>query len=133
MILAVADTHAVIWYLFKNPQLSAHAFSRFNRAVDTGNQIAVSSVTFVEIVYLLEKGRIPATTLEVIAMEMQKADALIAEVPLDLSISKAMASVSRAAVPDMPDRIIAATALHLGVPLISRDNRIQLSGIATVW
>jgi len=33
----------------------------------------------------------------------------------------------------MPDRIIAATALHLGVPLISRDRRISLSAVATVW
>ena len=133
MILAVADTHAVIWYLFNNPHLSALALSQFNRAAETGEQIAVSSVTFVEIVYLLEKGRIPATTLEVLATELQKADALIVEIPLDMSISRAMASVERASVPDMPDRIIAATALHLGVPLISRDRRIQLSEAETVW
>jgi len=44
-----------------------------------------------------------------------------------------MRQVSRAEVPDMPDRIIAATALHLGVPLISRDRRISLSAVATVW
>jgi len=133
MILAVADTHAVIWYLFNNPHLSALALSQFNCAAETGEQIAVSSVTFVEIVYLLEKGRIPATTLEVLATELQKADALIVEIPLDMSISRAMASVERASVPDMPDRIIAATALHLGVPLISRDRRIQLSEAETVW
>ena len=67
MILAVADTHAVIRYLFKNSQLSALALSQFNQAVETGDQIAVSSITFVEIVYLLEKGRIPKTTLELVA------------------------------------------------------------------
>jgi predicted nucleic acid-binding protein len=33
----------------------------------------------------------------------------------------------------MPDRIIAATALHLGVPLVSRDRKIQASSIHTIW
>jgi predicted nucleic acid-binding protein len=33
----------------------------------------------------------------------------------------------------MPDRIIAATALRLGLPLISRDHRIQLSEVSTIW
>jgi predicted nucleic acid-binding protein len=33
----------------------------------------------------------------------------------------------------MPDRIIAATALHLGLPLVTRDARIVASGINTVW
>jgi predicted nucleic acid-binding protein len=33
----------------------------------------------------------------------------------------------------MPDRIIAATALHLGLPLVTRDLRIQASGIPTIW
>jgi len=41
--------------------------------------------------------------------------------------------VPRAEVPDMPDRIIAATALHLGLPLISRDRKIQLAGLQTIW
>lgn len=37
--------------------------------------------------------------------------------------------VDRSQIPDLPDRIIAATALYLNVPVISRDRRIQLSRI----
>ncbi|GKT09237.1 hypothetical protein DSTSK_25420 [Desulforhabdus sp. TSK] len=33
----------------------------------------------------------------------------------------------------MSDRIIAATALCMELPLISRDRKIQLSGMHTVW
>ena len=33
----------------------------------------------------------------------------------------------------MPDRTIAATALHLGLPLISRDRKIQLAGLQMIW
>jgi predicted nucleic acid-binding protein len=34
----------------------------------------------------------------------------------------------------MPDRIIAATAFYLGIPLVTRDLRIQaLTNIQTIW
>lgn len=133
MLVAVADTHTLIWYLFKNPDLSVRALSTFHQATETGDQIAVSAITFIEIVYLLEKGRIPGLVLELLTQEFQKPDALLAEIPVNFLIAKALATVPRDKIPDMPDRIIAATTLHLGVPLISRDRRIQLSAVETVW
>lgn len=33
----------------------------------------------------------------------------------------------------MPDRIIAATAIHFGVPVLSRDSRIRASNVRTIW
>ena len=53
--------------------------------------------------------------------------------PLDLGVIRAIRRVPREAIADMPDRIIAATAIHLGVPLVSRDRRIQLSTVKTIW
>jgi predicted nucleic acid-binding protein len=47
--------------------------------------------------------------------------------------SAVIAEVSRMTVPDMPDRIIAGTAMYLELPLISRDRKIQLSQIDTIW
>jgi PIN domain nuclease of toxin-antitoxin system len=44
-----------------------------------------------------------------------------------------MRTVSRSEVPDLPDRIIAATAVHLGVPAISRDGKIRTSSVDTIW
>jgi predicted nucleic acid-binding protein len=44
-----------------------------------------------------------------------------------------MRHVPRTAVPDMPDRIVAATAVFLGVPVISRDGRIRAANLRTVW
>jgi predicted nucleic acid-binding protein len=37
------------------------------------------------------------------------------------------------AVPEMPDRIIAATALYLGVPLVTQDLRIPATSLSTIW
>jgi PIN domain nuclease of toxin-antitoxin system len=33
----------------------------------------------------------------------------------------------------MPDRIIAATALYLQVPIISQDHKIQATSLTTIW
>ena len=46
---------------------------------------------------------------------------------------EAMRQVPRVQVPDMPDRIVAATAVYLRVPVISRDGRIRSSNIQSVW
>ena len=41
---------------------------------------------------------------------------------------------ARDEVPDMPDRIIGATALYLGLPLITRDKNLASSKLLTcVW
>jgi len=45
----------------------------------------------------------------------------------------AVARFDREGVPDMPDRITAATALHLGLPLVTRDSKIRASDIETIW
>jgi len=40
----------------------------------------------------------------------------------------------REAVPDMPDRIVAATALSLGLPLLSRDPAMgTVEGLEVIW
>jgi len=54
MIIAVADTHAVIWYLTPDQRLSATARSFMDAASAQGNQIAVSSISMIELVYLVE-------------------------------------------------------------------------------
>jgi PIN domain nuclease of toxin-antitoxin system len=54
-------------------------------------------------------------------------------IPLTQAIAWAVQQIPREQVPDLPDRVIAATALHLGVPLISRDRQICLSNVKTIW
>lgn len=130
---AVADTHTVIWYIYDDARLSSTARAWIEKAAADGEQIAISSITLVEMVYLVEKGRIDAAALTRLAAELDAADAVLVEVPFDRHVAQAMTRVARTEVPDLPDRIIAATALHLGVPVISRDRKIQKSTLTTVW
>lgn len=133
MIVATADTHALLWYLWNDGRLSAAARQAFEAAAQNGDAIAVSSISLVEIVYLVEKNRVPPDTFTAVIAFLDQADSLLREIGIDRAIVRELSQVRRDQVPDLPDRLIAATALHLRVPLITRDQRIQLTSLTTIW
>jgi PIN domain nuclease of toxin-antitoxin system len=133
MIVAVADTHAVIWNLFDDKRLSPNARKFMDDAEATGNQIALSSITLAEIVYLSERSRIPVDTLAQLLLVLNQPASALIEIPFDRVIAQQLTHIARTAVPELPDRIIAATALSLSAPIISRDYAITVSGIKTIW
>jgi PIN domain nuclease of toxin-antitoxin system len=130
----VTDTHALLWHLSDDPDLSAAARDTF-RLADTGQaEIFIPSLVLVEIVYLIERRRVPPEAIDRIIHLPELPGSHYHPAPLDTQVVEAMRRVPREAVPDMPDRIIAATALALGLPLITRDARITASGVvACVW
>ena len=65
------------------------------------------------------------------ALRLESAVLRVADLTLDVAL--AVGRVLRDEVPDMPDRIIAATALSFGIPLISRDGEIRASAVPTIW
>lgn len=133
MIGAVADTHAVIWYLLDSPRLSRRAAAEFEQCRKAELIVGVSSMTVIEIIYLVEKGRIPAMTLDLLVQKLQQPTTPLELVSITQDIALAVQQVARAQVPDLPDRVIAATALQLKVPLISRDGKIRVSDVETIW
>jgi PIN domain nuclease of toxin-antitoxin system len=129
----VADTHTALWYVFGDGRLSKRAKAFIDDAAATPRKIAVSVITLAEIVYLVEKKRVPASAYEDLANALNDLDHVFKEEPLGAGIVDAMRLVPRDAVPDMPDRIVAATAVFLRVPVISRDGRIRASSVETIW
>jgi PIN domain nuclease of toxin-antitoxin system len=72
--------------------------------------------------------------LENIKAEMNQANAGVKIIPLSPEISLTVQQIPRQTVPEMGDRIIAATALYLGLPLVTKDHKIrELSIIQTIW
>jgi len=133
MIAGVADTHAALWYLLKNPRLSATARQFMDDAAASGLDIVLSPVSLAEIVYLVEKNRLPASAYHDLKNALADPDYVIEEAPFTVKIVDAMRLVPRSDIPDMPDRIVAATGVYFGVPVISRDGRIRSSNVHTVW
>ncbi|MBI5266476.1 MAG: type II toxin-antitoxin system VapC family toxin [candidate division Zixibacteria bacterium] len=129
----VSDTHALVWYLLKSEKLSAPALSKMEATIERGGVISVPSVCLVEIVYLGEKGRIPWTAWDLLQEHLDRPDTGLSVVPLDRRIAETLRRVPRKLVPDMPDRIIAATAVSLDVPLVTRDGLIKTADVETIW
>jgi PIN domain nuclease of toxin-antitoxin system len=133
MITAVADTHAAIWYLFSDSRLGSLASTFIDDTCAKGDRIEVSAISLIEMVYLIEKGRIPANALNDLLAAIANPKAVLQHVAVDENIALKMAEVSRQDIPDLPDRVIAATAHWYGVPVLSRDERIRSSSIETIW
>jgi len=133
MLKAIADTHAIIWYIFGDIRLSLTARSFINATELEGNQIGISTASLAEIVYLVEKGRVPTNTFSQLYDLVERPNSLLVEQVFNRQVARAMFEVERLKVPDFPDRMITATALYLNVPLISRDTKIQASGINIIW
>jgi PIN domain nuclease of toxin-antitoxin system len=134
-IKAIADTQAIIWYVFSDKRLSKLARDKFEQIAKDGDYIGVSAISFVEIVYLTELGRIHPDTMNRLLQLLQQPDPLFVPVPFDLHAAYSLgASVDRATVPDMPDRMIAATAVAHSAPLITSDTNIQkLTTLTCIW
>ncbi|HEX8600863.1 MAG TPA: type II toxin-antitoxin system VapC family toxin [Chloroflexia bacterium] len=130
---AVTDTHGLVWYLEDDSRLGSAARAAFE-ACDRGEiAIYVPTICLVEIVYLQEKGRIAPTLKSLFDAVLQSGATRLVPTNLTVEIVDSLNRVSRTDIPDMPDRIIVATALHLGLPLISRDSKIQVTSVQTIW
>ena len=129
----VADTHTIVWYLSKDSRLSPAAHGALTSATTGGELIHIPSICLVELTYLAEKGRLPSAAREALVGALDDPAGPCTLVPLDRLVAEALQLVQRIEVPDLPDRIVAATALALRVPLISRDRKIRASQVQTIW
>jgi PIN domain nuclease of toxin-antitoxin system len=118
-----------LWFLEDDKRLT----SASGAALDAARRILIPSICLVEIVYLVEKGRLHAAVLPRLLAELDNPATTLALAALDLGVVRALQNVSRLDVPDLPDRVIAATALHHRVPLVTRDARIRSCGVETIW
>jgi PIN domain nuclease of toxin-antitoxin system len=133
MIAAIADMHTAIWYLFSDPRLGSEASAFIDATIANGDHVGVSAISLAEMVYLTEKGRIPPSALDDVLAAIADPKVVFQHVQLDDGVVLKMKEISRKDVPDLPDRVIAATALFFEVPVLSRDGDIRAPAIQTIW
>ena len=90
MIVAVADTHTAVWYLLDDPRLSAVGASAIDEAVVSRFKIAISAISLAELVYLVEKGRLPLSAYEDLLRAVNDPEHVFVEAPLTSQIVQSM-------------------------------------------
>lgn len=130
----VIDTNVVVWY-FTAPRISSSsAQAAIVAAQKSGGSIFVPSITIVELIYLIEKNRVPHDVLVELREALDDDTTAFELAELSRGVADELRNIDRAMVADMPDRIVAATALHLGLPLVTSDTDIQkLANVTTIW
>ena len=103
---------------------------------DRGESVVhVSVMTSLEVQYLFERGKISRKLWENF-FELIREDARQSYQLVDITdrIVRTFQKIPATAVPELPDRVIAATALHLEAPLITKDQMLQRwEGVVTIW
>jgi PIN domain nuclease of toxin-antitoxin system len=123
------DTMGLVLWLEKR-RMSAQAQAIFVAAEAGQTVIHIPGIVFAEVLYLSEKGRI-GLSLSDVAFHMQRFSHF-RECPLSQVVIETAGTISD--IPELHDRLIAATARWLNVALITNDPMIQSSAfVSTVW
>ena len=129
----VSDTQCIIWYFTEDERRMPKAARAAFKAVGDGTaQILVPSIVLVEALFLAERQRVPRAILAELMALSDAPTSSICVVPLDLAVARAVSDFGPAAVPELADRIIAATARALNLPLLTTDPAIIASGLVKV-
>jgi PIN domain nuclease of toxin-antitoxin system len=132
-VVAVADTHALIWYAdgrwHKLGRQARHAFEQ----VTNGNgAIFVPALVMVELGEASRRRQVDLP--EGVARWGDRLFATGRFFPVDLTWAIVKRSEELLVIPERGDRLIAATAVELGYPLITRDHEIAAAaGVETIW
>jgi PIN domain nuclease of toxin-antitoxin system len=128
----LVDTHVVVWLAFDKSRLTKAA----ERAIDTArldeDGLAISDITLLELAILANKGRIRLT----ISLEsfLQEIEARFVVLPISGRACVRALSLPASYPKDPADRIIGATALVAGLPLVTADRAIRRAkALATIW
>ncbi|MCI5140495.1 MAG: type II toxin-antitoxin system VapC family toxin [Candidatus Electrothrix sp. ATG1] len=131
--MIVLDTHAWIWWISNPEKLGVAASSAIEEAIHE-NSIFLSSISTWEIALLVAKGRL---TLSINVRDwVRKTESLpfIRFMPVDNTIALRSVDLPGAFHADPADRIIVATALSTGMPLVTKDEKIRAcSFIQAIW
>ncbi|MEW6299189.1 MAG: PIN domain-containing protein [Thermodesulfobacteriota bacterium] len=129
----VVDTHALVWFLEGNPRLGENAKAVLE---DLNSKLVLPVVVLAEACWMIEHGKTSIPTVNDFLRAVDT-DPRVIVVPLDRAVLDK--TLTLAAIPELHDRQIVATALLLGeqgepVALVTKDANIRGSGfVSTIW
>ena len=131
--MIVLDTHAWIWFTSKPEALSKKAQKSLAAAVKEKN-VLVSSISVWEVALLVNKKRLKLSMDVTDWIAKSESLPFIQFIPVANSIAVKSVNLPQPLHPDPADRIIIATALSIGAPLVTKDKKISdYAPIKTIW
>ncbi|MBI4066239.1 type II toxin-antitoxin system VapC family toxin [Candidatus Gottesmanbacteria bacterium] len=131
--MILLDTHALVWWANETAQLSPRSRRVIDDEVKDG-AVAASAMSAWEICFLVKAGRMTlATDIETWFRDLEILP-YFRFVSVDVHTAKTAVFLPESLHKDPADRMIVATALRLGVPLVTRDQKIRRSKLVrTIW
>ena len=131
--MIVLDTHVWVWFVSNPELLSKRAKDSLDAAVEE-NAVLISSISAWEVALLVARKRLTLT------MELSdwiaKSEMLpfVKFIPVDNSVAVKSVNLPQPLHNDPADRIIIATAILWGVPLVTKDEKIlNYPHAQTIW
>ena len=130
--MIVADTHTAFWMTAEPGRLSEIAASALSAARRDGEIIAVSDKTLWELAMMIEKKKIEAPLP--LGQYLRVVERFFKVLPVNADIAEKSMAFTRNYPRDPADRIIGATAISYGVPLVTGDQAIRESNeVHCIW
>ncbi|MBI3328188.1 MAG: type II toxin-antitoxin system VapC family toxin [Nitrospinae bacterium] len=131
--MIVLDTHAWIWWVSGLERLPSRTRRLIGEAVEQ-QAIYLSSISVWEVALLVARGRLQLTMTVDDWVAKSEALPFVHFVSVDNAIALKSVQLPGPLHSDPADRIIIATALTLGFPLVTRDEKIsRYPHIRTIW